>query len=156
MVQVSQAILVRGPKDLGPLALGEAMRHDMGDRRAIGQGGRGEVRDRRRRAPGSENIVLRSPRSRFAGGVVSGTGQICALPIHLRSLRGSSMITWQARWVLNPASFAVSTARTMASLISADNRLPRMGRSAAIHFSPQQRVLDGALVDSSVRIGVLG
>jgi len=37
------------------------------------------------------------------------------------------MITWQARSMVNPASFAAQTARTMASLISADSRFPRMG-----------------------------
>jgi len=37
------------------------------------------------------------------------------------------MITEQARSIGNPATFAEWTARTMASLISAGRRFPRMG-----------------------------
>jgi len=49
MAQVSQALLVRGPKDLLALGLGEPVRKGPGNGRAIGEGGRRELRNERLR-----------------------------------------------------------------------------------------------------------
>jgi hypothetical protein len=73
---------------------------------------------------GSRTSLSEAPGAVLAGGVASGTREIRALASHRRSLRGSSKITEQAPSTVNPASFA---AWTMASLISAPNRRPRMG-----------------------------